>query len=54
MKKEKILQELEAEQAEYETVEYMAIDHQESEIAKFKTTIMSYLKSSDQKNSTHP
>ena len=40
MKKEKILQELEAEQAEYEAVEYVAIDNQESEIENFKANVV--------------
>jgi len=44
MKKDKILQELEVEQAEYETVDYMAVENQDEEIANFKATVLSNVK----------
>jgi len=44
MNKDKILQELKAEQAEYEAVEYMALDNQETEIADFKANVIANVK----------
>lgn len=44
MKKDKILQELEVEQAEYETVDYMAVENQDEEIASFKATVLANVK----------
>lgn len=44
MKKKQILQELEAEQAEYEALEYVTADNQESEIANFKANVVANVK----------
>lgn len=44
MKKDKILQELEVEQAEYETLDYMAVENQDEEIASFKATVLTNVK----------
>ena len=44
MKKDKILQKLEAEQAEYEAVDYMAVENQDEEIANFKATVLANVK----------
>ncbi len=44
IKKEQILQELEAEQAEYEAMEYIAIDNQETKIANFKANVTANVK----------
>ena len=44
MKKDKILQKLEAEQAEYEAVDYMAVESQDEEIANFKATVLANVK----------
>ena len=44
MKKDKILQELEVEQAEYETLDYMAVENQDEEIASFKATVLANVK----------
>jgi len=44
MNKDKILQELKEEQAEYEAVEYMALDNQETEIADFKANVIANVK----------
>jgi len=44
MKKDKILQELEVEQAEYEAVDYVAVEKQEKEIANFKATVLANVK----------
>jgi len=44
MKKDNILRELEAEQAEYEAVEYVAVEKPEEEIANFKATVLANVK----------
>lgn len=44
MKKKQILQELEAEQAKYEALEYVTADNQESEIANFKANVVANVK----------
>jgi len=44
MKREQILQELEAEQAAYEAVDYVAIGNQESEKAMFKANVVANVK----------
>jgi len=44
MNKNKILQELKAEQAEYEAVEYIVLDNQETEIADFKANVIANVK----------
>ena len=44
MKKKQILQELEAEQAAYEAVDYVAIGNQESEKAMFKANVVANVK----------
>ena len=44
MKKKQILQELEAEQAEYEALEYVTADNQESEIVNFKANVVANIK----------
>ncbi len=44
MNKDKILRELEAEQTEYEAVDYVAVEKPEEEIANFKATVLSNIK----------
>ena len=44
MKEDNILRELEAEQAEYEAVEYVAVEKPEEEIANFKATVLANVK----------
>ena len=44
IKREQILQELEAEQAAYEAVDYVAIGNQESEKAMFKANVVANVK----------
>jgi len=44
MKKEQILKELEAEQATYDAVDYVAMENQDVEIATFKTNVTANVK----------
>ena len=44
MKKEQILQELEAEQAAYEAVDYVAMENQDTEKATFKANVIANVK----------
>ena len=44
MNKKQILQELEAEQAEYEAVDYIAMENQDAEKANFKTNVVANVK----------